>query len=688
MAPRHHPMRPMDLPSRWPMICATAWEGVVASGYGLFCDLVLRHRDEDGKIYWTGGYEYTIYSVEWLKCAQVGCLWCRFLAKEFLMDLKRFSPQWPAETVHIRVGTYLECEWDKEAIIIIVNRLQRYFRLHTTEGNPAARWICHRILIPHVGWPYALALAKTCIEECVRDHPDCQAITPYPIGSAPLPTRLIDCSAPDCLRLIETNPGMRGTYVALSYVWGEEQPHRTTEANLSSYKIGIDPAILPQTILDAIHVTRALSIELLWIDGLCIIQDSEKDMHHELARMRDVYRHAFLTIDAGSASRVSQGFLRDRELKPKPNAVLPFICPLGHPSEPPTGWARVGVVYVTGDSTMYRTWPDDQSVGEYPGICTAYTVKRGWCLQERLLSTRSLVFTAQTLQLRCYTQTQNIGGAYHDGVYDVPRLPNALFLPGRHAAHGSDEWKEIHGRWLDIVHDYTGRKLSNPSDKLVAISALAEMFAPALRTDYVAGLWRHTLLTDLCWQSRIVQRRLRQAADRGPSWSWASTDSRVSWEYGSKCGCPIAEVLKCTVTLHNQNLPFGSVTDASLILRSCLLPCKCIPKKPGLGSDLAVEFPPFVSPLFTPKKWSYFSDDVDVSFMEEMWFVPLLYFVDSNSLNLRGLVSPGDVYQRVGTVTSDSYIVTKQESMDSFTDPIMYCHWILTQLPRVAIELV
>ncbi|KAI0653356.1 heterokaryon incompatibility protein-domain-containing protein [Cubamyces menziesii] len=142
----------------------------------------------------------------------------------------------------------------------------------------------------------------------------------YPFGSAPLPTRLIDCSDLECLRIIEASPDMRGTYIALSYVWGEDQPHRTTEMNLSSYKVKIDPAILPRTILDAIHVTRALGIYLLWIDSLCIVQDSEKDLHHELARMRDVYRHAYLTIDAASAAKVSEGFLQDWDLNPMPDA--------------------------------------------------------------------------------------------------------------------------------------------------------------------------------------------------------------------------------------------------------------------------------------------------------------------------------------------------------------------------------
>ncbi|KAI0325395.1 HET-domain-containing protein [Cubamyces sp. BRFM 1775] len=602
-------------------------------------------------------------------------------------------------------------------MIIVVNGLQQRFLLSTTEGNPAARWIQNRTLIPHVGWPYALALAKTCIEECVRNHPECQAITPYPIGAAPLPTRLIDCSDPGRLRLVETHPGMHGTYVALSYVWGEDQPHQTTEANLSSYMARIDPAILPQTILDAIHVTRALGIDLLWIDGLCIVQDSEKDIHHELSRMRYVYRHAVLTIDASSAARVSEGFLQDRALEPMPNAVLPLLCPPGNPSEQSADGTWVGLIYLVEKWSMIRTRHHSISNGKP----TSHTASRGWCLQERLLSTRSLVFTTQTLQLRCHTETHNVGGAGHNGYNDAPQLPDAIFHPDRHLAPGSNEWKGIHSRWWRIVEDYTRRKLSNPSDRLVAISALAEMFAPTLGPDYLAGLWRRTLLTDLFW-SCDSPCSLEPTVYHGPSWSWASTDNDVywhnTWEIGGpfpemywhntpEIETPFAEIVRCTVTPRNKDLPMGPVADASLILRSCLLPCKWVIEKPKPWGDLVAEFPLSLSPFSLPcslERMLLFFSDVDVALLEEtrMWFVPVGYYYGAGILHMRGLVvcradtdiwhraeahSQRDVYRRIGLAELDTSVVAmRRDSTDTLQDSDM--HSMLSQLPRVDIELV
>ncbi|KAI0325394.1 hypothetical protein GY45DRAFT_250575 [Cubamyces sp. BRFM 1775] len=101
-------VHPMALPARWPMFCATAWEGVIASQYGLFCDKVKRHMDELGNECWTGGYTYAISSVEWLECARARCPWCRFLAKRFLRRLKRQRDEWPVDRMRITVG---RCFW-------------------------------------------------------------------------------------------------------------------------------------------------------------------------------------------------------------------------------------------------------------------------------------------------------------------------------------------------------------------------------------------------------------------------------------------------------------------------------------------------------------------------------------------------------------------------------------------------
>jgi len=66
---------------------------------------------------------------------------------------------------------------------------------------------------------------------------------------------------------------------------------------------------LPITILNAVEVTRKLGIKYLWVDPLCIIQDSVTDKRRKIECMGIIYKNATVTIDAANASGVSEGFL-------------------------------------------------------------------------------------------------------------------------------------------------------------------------------------------------------------------------------------------------------------------------------------------------------------------------------------------------------------------------------------------
>ncbi|KAH9887728.1 heterokaryon incompatibility protein-domain-containing protein [Cubamyces lactineus] len=570
-----------DLSPRPETICASAWEGVFAAQFGIWADPIERHWDADNKErHWTGGYEYTISPSAWLACAASGCSWCQFLERHFLKTQQ--ESDWPVPTVNIRVGSEdvshrVDTAVEKlpgtvDTITIVVNDNSRKFDVYTDSDDPASPRVNGRTRIPDVGSPRTLALTKACIEECVRDHDRCQAITLCSTKPTTLPTRLIDCSDPCRVRVVKTDDSTCGPYAALSYVWGKDrdQTHRCTRTNLSSYMVGVDPTNLPQTIRDAIHVAHALGIPFLWTDGLCIIQDAPEDMNRELASMRDVYRHAYLTIDAASASSVADGFLQDRRPL-DPEVMLPWICPDG----------QIGVVYlVVRNPYSDSPNPDVLTCGWDE---TSYTNTRAWCLQEALLSTRSLVFTSQTVQLRCHSGTRNIGGAQHRADADLCRLPDAIFHLEQPFAHGSEEWRSIRKSWCGAVQDYSRRSLSDPSDKLVACAGLAELFARVLRSDYLAGLWRDSLLRDLLWERcRFSDYQGRPRGYRAPSWSWASLDVGVDFMTSSS-GEPLVEVLECTVTLKDKTLlPFGPVIDGSLVLRTRwrLHPCKKHTERP------------------------------------------------------------------------------------------------------------
>lgn len=463
---------------------------------------------------------------------------------------------------------------------------------HETDVNdciddPAASHIVMRDAIRDVGSNHALDLARGYLDECVHGHAHCAALSV--LSSDPyLPTRLIDCTYLSHPRLVST-ARQRGTYIALSYVWGGDQVHKTTISNMSTYENLINPSLLPATIRDAVFVTHSLGFRYLWVDSLCIIQDSDADKRHEIGRMHHIYRYAYLTIIAASAESVTEGFLEDRPPPPQLDIedldaggeiTLPFICP----PYPPTSAGgpvdhrvpqQVGSVHLTVYPARAReSWAHTRELG--------HIRTRAWCMQEYLMSPRSLIFTSRTLLFRYQTAMRSVGNSLCD-VPDERRIPDALFLPEPPLlTHGSAEWAELHEAWLDIVMEYSLRAASVLSDKLVACAAVAEQFHRALRSDYLAGIWRDTLIHGLLWSKGRNAYNHRPAEYRAPSWSWASVEGDVTQL--SKAFLDdntLAKVLMCEVTLEDAALPFGRVTGGTLVLRAALLRCALGAGRPG-----------------------------------------------------------------------------------------------------------
>ncbi|KAH9884409.1 heterokaryon incompatibility protein-domain-containing protein [Cubamyces lactineus] len=521
----------MALPPRPHNICTLAWEGVFAARFGYWDEPVrCVDEDDDEPQCWTGGYTYTVSSAVWLTCAHTGCSWCRFLEKRFLKKIKSWYSVWPIrdKPVDVRVGRNeslscigprgnLSMDWCHIILKYGERAYSSVFVLNTYADDHAAPYVGNVLSVPYV-W----------MEECAQGHEVCRRLGTLDSANW-LPTRLVDCSNPHRVRVIETKDIVNGArYVALSYVWGAgSQTHRTTTANLPTrLRDGIATEALPRTIRDAIYVTRTLGFGLLWLDSLCIIQDSPEDKHREVGSMARVYRHAYLTIDAATAAGVKEGFLQDRPPAHPPNAtILPFICPAssgdGQVLQPETE-VRVGCVYF---STGYERREDCRLKNE--------TDRRGWCLQERLLSTRSLIFDRKTLSVKCQTRPAprpiGVDGGLRNnhGLYDVIPIPG----PASAVLPGSEKWEKIYERWQDIVEDYSGRSLTYASDKLLACAAIAEAFAPHLGPGYLAGLWPQTLLRDLLWHTWGDSPGRPWRYPYAPSWSWASTNRRSLARY-------------------------------------------------------------------------------------------------------------------------------------------------------------
>jgi hypothetical protein len=111
------------------------------------------------------------------------------------------------------------------------------------------------------------------------------------------------------VRLVDSADIQQGKYAILSYVWGTSPSLRLTAATKACLVAGIPDDDLPPTIAHAVYVTRTLGIEYLWVDALCIIQDSDEDKKVEIPRMHRYYQEALVVISASAAPHVQSGFI-------------------------------------------------------------------------------------------------------------------------------------------------------------------------------------------------------------------------------------------------------------------------------------------------------------------------------------------------------------------------------------------
>ncbi|KAH9857300.1 heterokaryon incompatibility protein-domain-containing protein [Lenzites betulinus] len=534
------------LPPKPDSLCASCWEGPLGAHATWLFDVA-----DDSQPSWlpspSKSYSYCVSKADLMSSIDMGCAWCILVYSEVL-SIAGYRGYWEPGPVNIDIEVGLS--FDDELI-----------GCDELTDHPAAKETRTHAPILDVGSARAFGLARELMQKCEREHERCRTIS-NPAEATTLPKRLINCVDPERPHLVETSEGERGRYVALSYVWGKNQPHKTTLSTLFKYEAGLDLALLPQTIRDAIRVTRELGFELLWVDSLCIVQDLASERLHEIGRMHHIFRYAAFTIVAASARDVGEGFLHDRQ-PVQPFEWKTFSLPILSRPASATAAPQVGTLTLYSDSEL-------PGMSSGPNYKDQPTSQRAWCLEEQLMSPRSLLFFSHTLLFRCQMATHSIGTSFYNWATEV-RLPDALLLQTPSPSeHDTSDWHGIHDTWKRVVREYTRRSMTKPADKLVACGAVAKIFHCALNTDYLAGLWRHSLLGDLLWH--VVKPQRRPEVSRAPSWSWAAVDSEVRmYQSFSAYDINVAEIIRCDVRLKEDSLPFGEVSSGSLVMRAQLL---------------------------------------------------------------------------------------------------------------------
>lgn len=318
--------------------------------------------------------------------------------------------------------------------------------------------------------------------------------------------------------------------------------------------------------------------------------------------MVDVYAHSHFTISAKGPDSCHQGFLGPQLFgapewqRPVPVDAVPSAVISG-------GGARPNQKIMVRDGRVDHA----DSAARRFALDT-----RGWCLQETVLPRRRLVYDGCEMSWHCLERALcecghldedvSLAGGEEGGdtqqrlfrsVADR-QVANLLRTDdGQRKTVAADS--DYHYQWTDMVTQYSRRFLTNSGDKLVAISGLAKTFGRAIEAgkgergssesgqvvavlpgkvvtvpsppmavpeggagDYVAGMWRRSLVASLAW---VVDLHALQATGRraharhggycAPSWSWASVDgpvmfnllemavSQTQWSDADYIGCDV-----------------------------------------------------------------------------------------------------------------------------------------------------
>jgi hypothetical protein len=466
--------------------------------------------------------------------------------------------------------------------------------------SPLADVIPGRLRAVDSSSPIAFSKVRKWLRECDEKHSCAPQATK-------LPTRVLDLgediNSQEAI-LVENHERL-GRYIALSHCWGLSHRIKTLKSTIAAHKRGLAISALPRTFQDAIVASKKFGIRYLWIDTLCIIQDDAADWEHESSKMGDVYSNAYLTIAASSSTDDSSGLSPPRTIMmDKISYASSDLLSHGRPGRfdaIPDGYIEDGsdqpafaftkrtasftIETKDGPAKTFLTpeWmpssrkeePLTYQIGSFgrsfDPLLGEPLSTRGWTVQERLLSPRTIHYGTAQMFWECQECILAEDGAYFEpscrSLPTLKDLPFGFVLPedsnmgvsktsyssdsegSRQTLSQFDSWNRA---WVRLVEEYTSRKLTNDSDKLPALAGLARKLSAHSGETYLAGLWRGSVLDTLNWRV-VVQEPDHMCDDPehdaqlppprkadvksltcygAPSWSWASINAQIEYPYG------------------------------------------------------------------------------------------------------------------------------------------------------------
>lgn len=371
-----------------------------------------------------------------------------------------------------------------------------------------------------------------------------------------MPDRVLDIAAEDTasgVKLVQTN-GKKARYACLSHRWGKETS-QATKKNVHSLCDEVPWDYLSPTYQDSITFLRRFSkwhqeeygedIRYIWIDSLCIVQDSKSDWKKHSLKMSDIYSNSSITLVEGHALNREKRLFQE-----SPSRLVSMPVSIqdadGNDHELHYRHSIYHPTYMTKDDNI-PVW------------------KRAWVFQERLLSRRLLIFGPDELSWQCAshhkcecgldeleTQTHKLMEEWeHDiqmPLHSASSRRDMYQTLGENPSH-----KQLRQAWRLVVEAYSQLDYTYRSDTLFAIAGLAKNFNARLGgKQYFAGIWYDKLkedeeggeggdwepqaetALDLLWRLAYFKDAQRENAPEPAvpiSWSWAYPECAVVYPF-------------------------------------------------------------------------------------------------------------------------------------------------------------
>ncbi|KAK4065516.1 hypothetical protein Trihar35433_7636 [Trichoderma harzianum] len=293
-------------------------------------------------------------------------------------------------------------------------------------------------------------------------------------------------------------------YATVSYVWGNIRDHRTTLSNiqdrLKSGGLAATIDALPVALKQSIELIENLGIRYIWIDSLCIIQDSSHSWNLNSRTMHLIYGNSTLTICAADGASAEVG-LRAIDKNHSVEQNIGQVAPDVHL-----------VLHQSPESNI------EDSVWN----------RRAWTFQERLLSRRCLIFTKGQVYFQCRST-----GMSEDIFVDKTGQGWSLDLTGAPLQTLTQLRQRALWFYANCVSLYTKRELYEPFDILAAFNGMCKLIEGTLRSPFTFGLPTSHFDFALLWQpvgkSSLLEKPISKDEKyqnmKFPSWSWCGWKS-------------------------------------------------------------------------------------------------------------------------------------------------------------------